>query len=111
MDNPLSAHDPWPSDPKGWRHRLTCLLVNKRPESMYTDETEGRAVIGRELTIGGPAQPGRLFEHCIEYRREVAERRVNDLKDFGTRGLLCDRLGKFGLTLGEPALQFRILAR
>ena len=65
-----------------------------------------------------------LFNDYFEYRREVAGRRADDLKDFGTGDLLSERLGKFGLmlresalqfrhrgvSLGEPALQFRILA-
>jgi len=48
-----------------------------------------------------------VFEHCLEHRLKVPGRGVDDLKDFRTCALLCDCLRKFGLTLAEPALQFR----
>ena len=35
-----------------------------------------------------------LFEHRVEYRREVAGRGIDDLQHFGGRGLLFQRLAK-----------------
>jgi hypothetical protein len=52
------------------------------------------------------AQPQGLLKDRIEHWREVAGRGVDNLQDLGTRGLLCNRFGKFGIALGEPALRF-----
>ena len=40
----------------------------------------------------GAAQIGRLLEHRVEHRREIAGRGVNDLQHLGGRGLLLQRL-------------------
>src|SRR5215469_671367 len=42
-----------------------------------------------------------LFEHRIEYGREVARRRVDDLQYLGGRGLLSERL----VALGQRVIQ------
>src|SRR5262249_42555289 len=41
-------------------------------------------------------QPKRFLQHCLEYRREVAGRGVDHLQYFSGRGLLLQRLARFG---------------
>src|SRR5262249_26511921 len=43
----------------------------------------------------GPAQPDRTFDHSFEYHFEIERRAADDLENFGGRGLLLPRLGKF----------------
>src|SRR5437660_5767882 len=43
----------------------------------------------------GPAQPDRTFDHSFEYHLEIERRAADDLENFGGRGLLLPRLGKF----------------
>jgi hypothetical protein len=38
-----------------------------------------------------------LFDDCIEHRLKIAGRGVDDLQDFGRRGLLVSRIRKFSL--------------
>jgi len=45
-----------------------------------------------------------LFEHCIEHRREVAGRAVDDLQDLGGRSLLRQCLARLG---NEPRVLYR----
>ena len=42
------------------------------------------------------AQSHRLFQHCIEHRRQVARRRVDHLQYFSRRGLLIQRFSLLG---------------
>jgi hypothetical protein len=56
------------------------------------------------------AEGVRLLQDGIEYRREVAGRRIDDPQDLGGRGLLSARFGKFGFAFVEPAPQFGSLA-
>jgi len=46
-----------------------------------------------------------LFEHCVEHRREVAGRGIDDLQYLGGGGLLLAGFGKFSLTLGQLTSQ------
>jgi hypothetical protein len=96
MDNGFTAHEPRPRDPKGRRYRLTRLLLDKGRVTMNCHKAEELAVIGSELTVGGFAQARRLFEHRVEYRREVAGRGVDDLQDLGRCGLLLQGLACLG---------------
>src|SRR5215470_2634843 len=41
-------------------------------------------------------QVHRLFEHRVEYRLEVARRRIDDPQHLGGRGLLIQRLSRLG---------------
>src|SRR5262249_3671857 len=43
----------------------------------------------------GLADAGRIFEHRLEHRLQLAGRTADDLKDLGRRSLLLPRLGKF----------------
>src|SRR5690242_1492331 len=54
------------------------------------------ALIGREDTKGAPTQTHRLFEHCVEDRRQVPGRAVDDLQHLGGRGLLLQSLARLG---------------
>src|SRR3954453_23738672 len=54
------------------------------------------AVKGLQMAKRGAAQPHRLLEHRVEYRREVAGRGVDDLQHLGGRGLLRQRLARLG---------------
>src|SRR5207248_11459323 len=44
----------------------------------------------------GLTEAGRLFEHRLEHRRQVARRGVDDPQHLGGRGLLFQRLARFG---------------
>src|SRR5437899_435536 len=50
------------------------------------------------------AKTHRLFEHRVEHRREVARRGIDDLQDFGSRGLLLQGLAGLG---DEPRVLHR----
>ena len=47
-----------------------------------------------EMPVIGLAQPHCPFEHCIEHRREIAGRGVDDLQHLGGRGLLLQCLAR-----------------
>jgi hypothetical protein len=58
-----------------------------------------------QLPLKGPknaerclAEPHRLFEHRVEYRREVAGRAVDDPQHLGRRGLLLQCIVTLGGT-------------
>src|SRR5215472_6686904 len=54
------------------------------------------------------AQPHRLFEHCLEYRREITGRGIDDLQHLGGRGLLRDcfvALSGYGFYLSCSLIQ------
>src|SRR5262245_50628359 len=46
----------------------------------------------------GLADAGRIFEHRLEHRLQLAGRTADDLKDLGRRCLLLPRLGKLART-------------
>src|SRR3954466_3092429 len=61
-----------------------------------SDAVEILAVISRHQAECALAQPQRLFQHRAEHRGEVAGRGVDDLQHLGGRGLLLQRLTRFG---------------
>jgi hypothetical protein len=63
------------------------------------DRTQGFAVIKLEAPVSGTAKRVRLFQYCVEHRREIAERAIDDLEDFGRGRLLVASLAQFG---GQP---------
>jgi hypothetical protein len=77
--------------------------------SMTRNAAEISILVAQQVASFRPAKPSGFLQHRVEDRREVAGRRINDLQDFSARFLSRGRFGKFGLTLGEPALQFRNL--
>ena len=42
------------------------------------------------------AQPRRSLDHCLEHRREIAGRGIDDAQHLGRRGLLLQRLARLG---------------
>src|SRR5262245_20567246 len=48
----------------------------------------------------GLADAGRIFEHRLEHRLQLAGRTADDLKDLGRRGLLLQRLGELLFQVG-----------
>jgi hypothetical protein len=54
------------------------------------------------------AEPGSLFEHRVEHRREVAGRAVDDLQHLGHRRLSRQSLVALGSALGKLALQIGV---
>src|SRR5215831_7125075 len=48
----------------------------------------------------GLADAGRIFEHRLEHRLQLAGRTADDLKDLGRRGLLLQRLGELLFEVG-----------
>src|SRR6516225_3382680 len=65
-------------------------------QPVYRGEIEALTVIGPQLPKRSTAQPHRLVEHRIEYRREVAWRGIDDSQDLGSRGLLLQSLARLG---------------
>jgi hypothetical protein len=47
----------------------------------------------------------RCFQYCIEHRREIARRGIDDLQYLGDRGLPLQRLVALGSALGKLPLQ------
>jgi len=68
-------------------------------------ETKLLAVENRQAAHCGTAKRVRLLQDCVEYRRKVAGRGVDDLQDLGSGGLLSERLVTLGSALGKLALQ------
>ena len=67
-----------------------------RPARGAVATLEHVAVSKSKVSRSGLAQPHRLFEHRVEYRREVAGRGIDDLQYLGGRGLLLQRLARLG---------------
>src|SRR5207302_10929220 len=89
MHDPFAAGEPPQS---GCGGRLSGS-VSLKFEPFWRRASLGRglvalAVIGVHATVRCSAEMQSLFEHCVENRREIAGRRVDDLQDLGGRGLL-----------------------
>jgi hypothetical protein len=54
------------------------------------------AIDGPEPPLHAFTKPGRLFQHCVENRRQVTGRRIDDLQYLGGRGLLLERFARLG---------------
>jgi hypothetical protein len=65
------------------------------------------AVIGVHDAEIGFAEAGRLLQHRIERRREIARRAVGDLQDLGSRSLPLQSFVALGGALVELLLEFR----
>jgi hypothetical protein len=63
-------------------------------------------VIGRQKPELRLAEPHRPFEYCIEYRREITGRGVDDLQDLVGGNLLLQKLVTFGDACLKPFLEF-----
>ena len=57
----------------------------------------------------GFADAGRIFQHRLEYRLQLAGRAGDDLQHFGGRGLLLQRLGEIVGALAQLVEQPRVL--
>ncbi len=57
------------------------------------------AIVSPQHAVAGFAQPQHLFQHCVEYRREVARRGIDDLQHLGGRGLLIEGFLKLPFAL------------
>jgi len=57
---------------------------------------EAVAIPSEKQTECRTAKAGRLFQHRIEDRREVAGRGIDDLQYLGGRGLLLQGLARLG---------------
>jgi hypothetical protein len=69
------------------------------------------AIIDPDMTVSGLAEAHRLFENCVEHRREIAERGIDDLQYLSGRSLAGERLvafrvadGKLTFEIGDPLL-------
>src|SRR5262249_30576031 len=54
------------------------------------------ALVDQKHTKSGPAHLHRLFQDRVEYRGEIAGRRIDDLQYLGGRGLLLQGLARLG---------------
>ena len=64
--------------------------------AVHRAKMKALTIPGSENAKGRLAQPRCLFKHCVEHRREVAGRGINDLQNLGSRGLLLQRLARLG---------------
>ena len=97
MDKRLSVTVPGGNTPLVSWHGIT------RKELGIGCRQASRANSAQLLSIGNThcaerriAEPHRLVEDRIEHRGEVAGRGIDDLQDFGGRGLLVERLARLG---------------
>jgi len=63
------------------------------------------AVVRPENAKSSLAETGRLFEHRVEHRREIAGRGIDDLQYLCGRSLLFERLVTLGFALDKLTLQ------
>ena len=70
------------------------------------DRSDLPAVTGRQKPELRLAEPHRPFEYCVEYRREIAGRGVDDLQDLVGRSLLLQKLVAIGEACLQPLLEF-----
>ena len=63
----------------------------------HGDRTQLVAVKTPHVTVSCLAKPGRVFEHRVEYRSEIAGRGVDDAKHLAGRGFSSQRLIALGL--------------
>jgi hypothetical protein len=66
---------------------------------------EKLAIICPQNSKRGLTEPYGPFENCIEHRREIAWRGVDDLQYLGGRGLSGQRCVPFGIGCGKLALK------
>src|SRR6516162_10519053 len=75
--------------------RRSVSFAELRKVVRHTSDGGGEpalSIVGPELPESHLAQPHGLVEHGVEYRREIAGRGVNDLKQLGGGGLLLQSL-------------------
>src|SRR2546423_560293 len=75
---------PWPT--QHFKQTLRQTMAGNAPELL--------AVVGRQAPVRSAAKAHGLFEHRVEYRRDIAGRGIDDLEDFGGRSLLLQRLAR-----------------
>src|SRR5215831_15827611 len=81
--------------------RGTCRAVLPKPLAQvrcptYCDRIEAFAVACPKCPRGRIAKDDCLLDHCVEHRREVARRRVDDLQYLSSRSLLLQSLARLG---------------
>ena len=97
MDDALSSEEPRRLCSRAVIRRIAAPIFDKwRGHTARRRSAEPPVLIDRELPERRFAEPHRLFEHRVEYRREVAGRRIDDLQHFGGRGLLLQCLARLG---------------
>src|SRR6516162_6345447 len=64
--------------------------------AMHSPSIKPLAFSQHESAERGPAERARLLQHRVQYRREVAWRRVDHPQHVGGRGLLLQRLARLG---------------
>src|SRR5262249_27441826 len=82
----------WAVDRHTPRHELSV----RRRDAAYRCKLEGAVLVDPQFAKAGLAQPHGLFQHHVEYRREITGRRVDDTQHFSGRGLLFERLSCLG---------------
>jgi hypothetical protein len=112
MDEPLSAYQAPQGISAVGAEWLAQEVGIRRRYGVERNRAKEIPVIAIEHPVRGLAQVCGLVEHCIEHRREIAGRGIDDLQNLSGRGLPFQRrvtlglaLGKFSLTLGKLTLQ------
>src|SRR5215472_16240231 len=91
----------------------------KRGEACWRTARRDRAkpltLFDEQGAVGGFAQSRRLLQHCLENRGKVARGAVDDLQDFGGRGLLFQGLARLGYEAcvlhGDDRLSRKVLEK
>src|SRR3954447_25944367 len=100
MNHALAINYTRPRGPNRWRQETTyTLLLGEARVAVRGDKPEKFTIVRSKLTTRRLAQAGSLIEDGIEHGPEFAGRGIDDLQDFGGRGLLLQRLVAFSKRL------------
>src|SRR5215472_6824299 len=83
-------------------HRFTPppLGIVRCRHTMHRDPAKGISVAQKQKSELGLAEPCRVRQYGLEHGLKLARRTGDDLKDFGSRRLLLQRLGEFLFQVG-----------
>jgi hypothetical protein len=107
MDHTLSCKNS--RRPRSWSI-VWWIVLSKfgegRGHASCGDRSDLPTVVGRQKPELRLAEAHRPFEYCIEYRREITGRGIDDLQDLVGRSLLLQKLVAFGEACLQPILEF-----
>ena len=81
--------------PRSWRVFFSELSIGSGNAAL-SRRLEPVTVIRKQRSKRGPAQPHRLLQHCIEHRRQITGRGIDNLQHLRDRCLLFQRLALLG---------------
>src|ERR1051325_7149165 len=100
MDDWLSCQDASPQRARACGSGITPTKFGEGSrDTSYRGTVEALAVICSEFPECGAAQAQCLLQHRVEYRCEIARRRIDDAQNLGGRGLLLQSFVQLLLAL------------